>query len=323
MTTAFLFPGQSSRYPGMLEKFISLNADLLGPIVKDASDIIGRDLRAHYHEDNADKAFIKNVDVQLGVFIANHLMMTYLKSEGIDAQLSLGLSLGEWNHVVHIGALSFADALKAVEARGNAYDRGPSGSMASVFPASVEELEEITAKVKEEGKGIVEVVNLNSPRQQVLSGEHHALERALELIEEETYATATIIEKHVPMHCSTFEPVAKEFADVLMQLNFKQPNVAYFPNRLAEKIENPTKEQWVDLLSMHVCRPVLWRHSIDAILATDPNTIMIEVGPRKVLYNLIEKKWHKGAKRLHTDSAENLNEHLSEMKQTFTLWNES
>ncbi|MCK5795904.1 MAG: ACP S-malonyltransferase [Deltaproteobacteria bacterium] len=319
MTLVFMFPGQSSCYSGMIDRIAGLRSDLLAPIVEEASAILGRDLAAQYREDNPD-AFAKNVDIQVGVFLANHLFNTFLEAEGIVADRSLGLSLGEWNHVVHIQALSFREALPAVEARGRVYDAGPRGMMASVFPISVEELEEVAARVRDEGAGIVEVVNLNSPRQQVLSGDRAAIERALALVEEETFAQATIIEREVPMHCSTFEPVAERFAEVLRSLTFHPPRLSYMPNRLGEAIASPTAAQWVELLSTHVSRPVLWQASIDAILAEDPEAAFVEVGPRKVLYNLLDRKWHKGVRREHVDSTDELDARIGSVLATLREW---
>ena len=129
----FMFPGQSSRYPGMLDRLAALhkpNADLLNW----ASDMLGRDLAAHYHADQGQAAFARNVDVQVGVFLANHMFLQTLDAAGIEAEMSLGLSLGEWNHLVHIGALGFAEALRAVEQRGRCYDEGPRGWMAAIQP---------------------------------------------------------------------------------------------------------------------------------------------------------------------------------------------
>jgi len=141
MTLVFMFPGQSSRYPGMLEKLVELHPDNADTVAR-ASEALGRDLRAQYAEGNAE-AFARNRDIQIGVFLANHLFLRTLQREGIDADYSLGLSLGEWNHLVHIGALPFDQALLAVEQRGLAYDAGPRGMMASVFPISAEELAEV------------------------------------------------------------------------------------------------------------------------------------------------------------------------------------
>src|ERR1700733_11260837 len=101
----FMFPGQSSRYPGMIEKIIATHPESEA-IVRHASDILGRDLVAHYRVGKADM-FACNRDVQIGVFLANHLHLCLLERAGVRGAWSLGLSLGEYNHLVHIGALSF------------------------------------------------------------------------------------------------------------------------------------------------------------------------------------------------------------------------
>ena len=128
----FLFPGQNSRYPAMIDRLVGADRENLQWIER-ASDALGRDLARHYHASNPD-IFARNRDVQVGVFLANHLHWQNLERAGIHADRSAGLSLGEYNHLVHIGALEFDDAVRLLDGRGAAYERGPSGKMAAVFP---------------------------------------------------------------------------------------------------------------------------------------------------------------------------------------------
>ncbi len=309
MTLVWMFPGQSSRYPGMIDKLAGLDPANRATL-EQASELLGRDLGAHYHADN-DQAYARNRDVQIGVFLANHMFLTVLEQAGLVAQASLGLSLGEWNHLVHVGALDWSQALLAVEQRGEAYDAGPAGAMASVFPIGLGELQEVCDRVKD--LGVLEVVNLNSPRQQVLSGETAALERALEILEEDHYCEATIIERQVPMHCSTFAPVGKRFREHLSTLTFAEPSLPYLPNRLGCIEAQP---DFVEMLSTHVHRPVLWRKSIALVLDEWPGATLVEVGPKRVLYNLLDRKWHKGVDKHHTDDSDDLAAHLTEVIET-------
>ena len=46
MTTVLLFPGQSSRYPGMLQKVCALYPRIAASILRCASDVLGRDVAA-------------------------------------------------------------------------------------------------------------------------------------------------------------------------------------------------------------------------------------------------------------------------------------
>jgi [acyl-carrier-protein] S-malonyltransferase len=277
-----------------------------GEVLAEACGILDRDLFAHYRADNED-AYTTNRDVQLGVFLANHMFLQILEDSGVQADLSCGLSLGEWNHLVHIGALSFQDALRTVELRGLAYDRGPRGAMASIFPLHVEELQEVVDRAKR--TGLVEVVNLNSPRQNVVAGELSAVDETMRILDEEFFCDAVLIDRQLPMHSSLFEPVGREFRRVLETLDFQKPRIPYLPNRTGEIHHDPDVDTFVELLSTHVYRPTLWRKSIDTIVDSHPDATFVEVGPKAVLHNMLDSKWHQKPK-LHTDSADVTEDHL-------------
>src|SRR5436305_5074215 len=110
-------------------------------ILDEASDVLGRDLVKHYDPGNAGM-FSHNRDVQTSVFLACYIYSQWLAAEGFHSAASLGLSLGEYNHLVESGALSFQDALRILEARGSAYENGPRGLMVSVFPCGIELVEQ-------------------------------------------------------------------------------------------------------------------------------------------------------------------------------------
>ncbi len=305
MTLVFMFPGQSSRYPGMLDKLANLVPGGAQWIER-ASDLLSWDLAEQFSLDNQE-AFARNVDVQVGVFLANHLFSVLLADRGVHASASMGLSLGEYNHLVHIGALGFDDALKAVRARGDAYDAGPRGYMASVQPIELEMLQSVVAAHRH--LGVVEVVNLNSPSQHVISGEQVAVEAVCAVLEEEHYVQPVIIERQVPMHSTMFREVAAKFRETLETLEFRTPQLPYMPNRLASPIERPTKEQFCELLESHIYSPVLWRASVDNVCARMPDATFVEVGPMAVLHNLMGKKWIKNRK-FALDSRQDTAQHV-------------
>jgi len=306
MTLVFMFPGQNSRYPGMLPKLAEL--DRCNRHVLDwASYILDRDLYEHYRADNPD-AYATNRDVQLSVFLANHMFMQVIEASGVSAALSLGLSLGEWNHLVHIRAVSFESALLAVQQRGMLYDQGPRGCMASVFPIELEELEAVVARAR--AAGVVEVVNLNTPRQHVIAGEHAAVKEALRILEEESFVQAVMIDRELPMHSSLFEPVGRAFRQHLEQMEFFRPVRPYVPNRLGELVTDPDPATFVELLSTHVCSRTYWRKSIDRIAELHPDAFFLEVGPKKILHNMLDKKWRRNEK-LFVDGGDVPLEHLA------------
>jgi len=180
-----------------------------------------------------------------------------------------------------------------------------------VFPLPLEELQAVVDQVR--GDDCLEVVNLNSPRQNVISGHSAAVERAVKVLEDEHYLQPEVIERQVPMHASLFKPVGERLRAHLETVTFARPKLPYLPNRLAELIAEPGREQLVELLSTHVHEPVLWQRSIDLVIETWPDAILVEVGPRKVLCNLLRGKWHRRTRRYHLDQKEDIHRHLEEV----------
>ena len=307
MPHVFMFPGQSSRYPEMLDRIIQAWPPAYS-IVDHASEVLSRDLLCLYK--GGQGAFDRNRDVQVGVFLASHLHYAALASAGVDAELSVGLSLGEYNHLVHIGAISFEDALRLVEARGRAYDLGPTGMMACVSPLELEDLLPVMKQAQQ--FGIVEIANYNSPTQHVVAGERAGVEALVNLVYEAYAVDAVVIEHRIPMHSSVFRPVAELLRPHLKEVQWQPSRKPYLPNVAATPLAAPTAAEIVDRLSRHVYSPVQFKASIDGIVDRYPDAVFVEVGPRSVLYNLLHRRWHKNPRR-RTDAPNSLADNLSSL----------
>ncbi len=292
----FLFPGQSSKYGDMIASCVAASASA-SQVLDHASAILGRDLAAELSAANPD-FLATNRSVQLAVFIATQMHLAQLSEAGIRADFSAGLSLGEYSHLVDIGALDFAAALRLVDARGAAYDAGPEGMMVSLFPVSEEAVRAVIARIGP--LGCVEISNFNSPQQFVISGERNAVIRAATEIEESEFASAIVIEDKIAMHSSVFRPVAESLRPHLESADWQPPAKPYIPNVMGRPSTDPTPQRFVEYLCRHVHEPVLWRQSIESIAAFCPQAVFVEVGPGRVLSNLMKKSWIS-LQRLATD----------------------
>lgn len=311
MTNVFMFPGQSSKYSGMIHRV----TEMWNPgrdLVLQASEILGRDLFSLYQAGN-ESAFECNRDIQVGVFLANYLHMSALEASGVRAEYSLGLSLGEYNHLVHIGALDFVSALRLVDARGRVYDQGPRGMMAALFPVDLDIVNELLDRAK--AVGTVEIANLNSPSQFVVAGETPAVEEVMRLAEEDFAVNPTPIERQIPMHTSVFQPAADGLRPYLHKTPWREPIRDYISNVKGGFVAKPSSADFQDLLARHVYSPVRWRESIDAVVARFPQAVFVEVGPRGVLFNLLQKRWHANRK-YKTDSAEDFAANFQQLVNT-------
>jgi [acyl-carrier-protein] S-malonyltransferase len=310
VTLVFLFPGQNSRYPGMVDKLAALDPDN-AQLVEFASAVLGRDLRAHFRADNPLQ-FERNRDVQVGVFLANEMMRATLERAGLDAPFSAGLSLGEYNHLVHIGALAFEDALRLLEARGDAYDAGPHGAMYAVAPVEPGEVEQAiveSASAAEVGIGVH-----NAPRQCVLSGTVPAIQAVLARLESDAFVEPTLVDAWRPRHSPLYDTVARRFRPELDSVPWRKPRKPYLPNVLGRFEPDPRPRRLCDLLAAHVWRPVFWRQSVDCLDAQVRDPVFVEVGPKRVLYDLLGRRW-LARPRFATDSAEGFRGHLASVVQ--------
>ncbi len=302
----FMFPGQSSRYPEMIEKIVAARGPCRA-LVDRASVLLDRDLLAHYRAANA-AVFATNRDVQVGVFLANHLHMMLLHGAGVRARMSLGLSLGEYNHLVHIGAIAFEDALRVVDQRGQLYDEASGGLMISVFPLEAELVEQAIVEL-----GLTSQVAIglyNSPRQNVISGAREAVERVIAALEVDHFFEATVIEPRIPMHAPVFRPLGERLRPILDGVAIAVPALPYVPNVLGTIHDRADADLVRRCLVSHTHQPVRWRASVDAVAARVPDACFVEVGPRAVLFNLFGRGWSPGT-RAKTDAAENWPAYLS------------
>lgn len=295
-TPILLFPGQSAFRQELLEVALSLDHDVTLPLIRAASERLGRDLRDELARAGDTPT---NCQIQVSVFLASHLRLVILRAAGLPPGLSAGMSLGEYNHLVDIGALGFLDALALVDQRGRCYDAGPAGVMAALFPVDAETVAEAIAALG----GEVWVSNDNAPTQQVVAGERDAVLALAAHLDQACFVEARLIEGRVPMHSPRFAPVAAAFRPHLDDSPFAAPARPYLSNVLGAPVEGAGPEAIRALLERHVSEPVRWRETVDWLAARHPNALFVEVGPGRTLTGLLRRDW-RPEPRLDTDSPE-------------------
>jgi [acyl-carrier-protein] S-malonyltransferase len=280
----FLFPGQNSRNPQMLARALCLHPDN-HLLVERASAVAGLDLARHFAA--SAEPYARNRHVQVGVFLASVLYRESLARHGITSRASLGLSLGEYAHLHDIAALPLEDIVALLLARGDAYDAGPAGAMAAVFPVTLEDQEPVVADVP----GVVAVAMHNTPQQYVLSGEAAAVEAAVARVEDDLYGRGVIIEPRLPMHSPLYAGVGEALRPALTRAPWRPPQKPYLPNVRGTPIGAPTAADFASALERHVCTPVLWRQSIEYAVHAHPGAVFVELGPGRVLTEMLGRKW--------------------------------
>ena len=212
-----------------------------------------------------------------------------LAEKGIHPALTAGHSLGEWSAHVAAGTLKFADAVRAVKARGRAMQLAVpagQGAMAAVLALDAAKVAEACRQAAEKTGLVVAAANLNSPSQTVISGALAAVERAAVLVKEKGARRAVMLPVSAPFHCSLMQPAQEEVERVLGGLSLSDPAIPVAANVTGTLVT--TAGAASDALIRQVTGAVRWVDCMQSLIAAGP-THFVEVGPGKVLCGLLKQ----------------------------------
>lgn len=156
------------------------------------------------------------------------------------------------------------------------------GIMAAILGLPAEEVEQVCRDAAT--VGVVEVANLNSPTQTVISGEEPAVRRAMDLAKERGAAKAVPLNVSAPFHCSLMAPLASAFKPELERTAIRDAHLPVVANVTAET-ERGAGEIRANLISQ-LASPVRWTESVQWLIG-DGFTRFVEVGPGRVLTGLM------------------------------------
>lgn len=226
-----------------------------------------------------------------------------MRTEGFPSPAFVaGHSLGEYAALVAAGAISLADAVRTVRARGRYMQEAVpvgTGAMAAVIGGDRTEIERVCAQARE--NLVCSVANINSPNQVVIAGNAEAVDRAVELLKG---VAKRVIKLNVsaPFHCALMKPAQDRLAFELGQLSFSEPATRVVTNVDAKVVTEPADLR--DSLLRQVSSPVRWLESMELLLRQGVSTF-VEVGPGKVLTGLM-RQINRDASCLNVEDAASL-----------------
>ena len=204
---AFLYTGQGSQYVNMLRTLHTTEpivAETFSEADRVMTPLLGKPLTDFVFVDQGDSKAVAQADEDLrqtaitqpAVLAIDLALTRLLAAYGIQPDMTMGHSLGEYGALVASGALPFEDALEAVSARGRGMTRvavADKGKMAAVF-APLAEIERILKTVN----GYVVIANINSDKQSVIGGGSRAVQDAVDAFEAAALKTTGVDVPQVP-----------------------------------------------------------------------------------------------------------------------------
>ena len=307
---AVVFPGQGSQSVSMLKEYAE-EWDQVKNTFQQASDVLGYDLWDIVCNGPEEKLNQTEI-TQPAMLAADVSVMRILTELCMTKPYALaGHSLGEYAALVGADVLDYQDAIKLVAERGrlmqNAVPEGEGAMAAIIGPPDEVVLNACKMATAETGKP-VEAVNFNSPGQIVIAGATVAVDKAIEILQEEGAKRALKLPVSVPSHSSLMKPAADEMAKLLKTVTFNEPKVQVIHNYDAKSHDDPDSIR--EALMKQIYNPVRWVQTIQ-IIREDADAI-IECGPGRVLTGLT-KRIDKEVKSFALDTPASMQKFLDSM----------
>ena len=290
LKAAFLFPGQGAQVVGMGAE-IAQSFPVAAEVFEKANDIVGFDLSRVCFEGPLEQLNSTTIS-QPAIFVTSAAILEVLRTNpptsSINADVTAGLSLGEYTALYAAGLISFKDALVLVQKRGQAMQAAADatdGAMVSIIGLDEEKVRQLCT---EAAKGELLVpVNFNCPGQVVVSGSESACKRAEQLAEKYGAIKAVPLEVAGAFHTEMMSSAAEVLKEALSNCEISGPSeIKTIANINAEYYQSSQKIT-EGLIKQLTC-PILWQKCMERLL-TDGLEMFYEIGPGRVLTALCRR----------------------------------
>ena len=299
MKIAFIFPGQGAQSVGMGKDIYEQyeQARKIYEIVYEKTKINIADITFNGTEEQ-----LSNTQYcQLAILTMSLAILEILKNKKIQAEISAGLSLGEYSALIYADAMPIDTGIEIVSARGKIMQENiPTGDwkMAAILGVNEELVKQICEKVK---NGFAAPANYNCPGQIVISGESSAINEAMQLLKTQG-AKAIELKTKGPFHTIKLNNASEKLKQELQKYKIVIPNKTVIKN--IDGLPYKQTDDIKQILANHVIEPVMFANTIQNMLDYGIDTF-VEIGPGKTLTGFI-KKINKQVKTININNLETL-----------------
>ena len=313
MKIGYLFPGQGAQSLGM-GKDIYEKYDVAKEVYKKVQELTGIDVAKITFEN--EELLNQTQYTQICILTMSLAILEILKQNEIQAEISSGLSLGEYTALINSGVLSFEDGIRLVKKRGEYMQKlVPEGEwlMAAVLGMEEEKVIEVCKLANEKStENFVVPVNFNCPGQIVISGNKAGVETAEVIAKEQGVRKVRTLKTSGPFHTEKLKKASEALKKDLEQVKFNQFNNTVVKN--IDGTEYKETDDIKDILAKHIISPVKFTAVLQKMLDLGVDTF-VEVGPGKTLSGFIKKMpTDKEIKILNINNCETLENVLKEVK---------
>ena len=278
---AFIYPGQGAQKAGMGKDFYE-NSPLARDIYDRASECLELDMRALCFEEND---LLDQTEYTQAAMVTTCLAMTaVLNEQGAKADVTAGLSLGEYCAIAEAGAMDLLDAIRLVRVRGQLMQHTVptgEGAMAAVLGMDADQIDAVVEPIAN-----VTVANYNCPGQIVITGGTAGIEQASKALKEVGAKRVVPLNVSGPFHSPMLRSAGEKLGKELSAVQLDELKIPYVTNVTAEYVTDSSEIR--ELLTRQVYSPVRWEQSIRKMIAQGVDTF-VEIGPGRTLTGFLRK----------------------------------
>jgi [acyl-carrier-protein] S-malonyltransferase len=279
---ALLFSGQGAQAVGM-GKDLAAEYPTAARLFAQADEILGFPLSTIAFEGPAEE-LTKTSVCQPALYVHGLATLAVLQEllPSFTFHAAAGLSLGEFTAHAAAGTFDFETGLRLVAKRSQAMQEAcenTEGGMAAIIGGEENRIRELASAVE------VDVANLNSPGQIVLSGESSKIALSVSLARE--YGARKAVELTVAgaFHSRLMETAYQKLSVALEETPIVEPRVPVVCNVDAMTVSDPVTIR--RSLADQVTGSVRWTESVEYLIDHVGCTEFVEVGPGGVIAGLV------------------------------------
>lgn len=299
---AFIYPGQGAQAVGMGKDFYE-KSPLSRTIFDQASEAVNLDLKKLCFEEN--DLLDKTEYTQVAMVTACLAMTRAVESMGLHADMTAGLSLGEYCAIAVAGGMCDLDAIRTVRSRGifmeHAAPEG-SGAMSAVLGMDAAVIEDVL-----NGREGVSIANYNCPGQIVITGAADAVGEAGDACKEAGAKRVVPLKVSGPFHSALLAEAGKKLGEALEDVTIQPITIPYLTNVTADYVKDPADVK--DYLVRQVSSSVRWQQTIERLIA-DGAEEFVEIGPGRSLSGFM-RKINREVTTCNIDKMEDFNKYVN------------
>jgi [acyl-carrier-protein] S-malonyltransferase len=221
---------------------------------------------------------------QVALYVHGIALLEVLREQlgNFPVVAAAGLSLGEFTAHAAAGTFDFLTGLRLVANRGRYMEEAcdsTSGAMAAFIGGDEENVRKIAHEAD------VDLANVNSPGQIVLSGGVDNVRKAIELAKHYGIRRALPLNVAGAFHSRLMMPAEIKLRDDLASIQIAEPATKVIANVTAKPVFERSEIQ--ETLAKQVTGTVRWTESVEYMLDQLGCDLFLELGPGQVLAGLV------------------------------------